>query len=1445
MGLKFAKLGWIYNDGWHWNQTKTLLDHDTNGNPIYIDVSKHCHQRGHVHLFLPTVKFSPNGSSLAYWGEQTYHFHITDEWGPNSEDPSQNQSVKLIGKPIWYVYVEEYWRRFYAQPWDMVDETCDLPLNQEITYTQRDLDGYCHECISNVNKWGRTIDMHQSYIFKYVDSTRIVLTELTDFQLDGQDGFDVSGYTYQQEEHSGMGEENTPYLGFNDFIRYHMRKEARKLFIQQTSYNLLFKHWLVDRYFPTQATIDDATGEITRTVPIETINYIINQNLVINGIFTNSSSSTVLTLSNPIPDKAVIQFLYDTQSITDENNVVTEMQYIGDFNEFYINNMQGYNSYVDQQTMLDEYMSINNIPMKDGSKLSTDNTVLVPDDDTLGHVGIRFDASKPCHSLGPFMEGGEFYFFNTAVNRTMPCEYWLDDEMRTRQYFIKQKWTPTTDTNGGQTWTFDGDKTHFKWVPNLFSDAEKMLKDEYTEDKAKNSSYYYPVRRLSNIYNENNYNCKGMNAKRLKSDGKGGEPSNDIVPQDKYQKSAQTRVIEADPTAPRQVEYLENEVIIQPVPSSTEVQPHVNEVKHLEWEYDGWAGWYEKDEMVKCVTDGKWYRRTWSPINYTKTSPLWNRVKKQQFPNPSPWLCDNPSHPYSQETSGKLKGLQHVKSTWCTNMVYDNDEANRLHLLHWEYALYFNLTRKYPRDFNFSEDNGASLRQHYFLFTTPSTNPTDNTLFVKVKINDGVYTPPATTTPNDDGYAYIGEQAVMEPVPFAEIPADIETLMDEYAEQNGEITDIETENAVFENWLSSLGSAFFMRYEDRDIMWHYLNESHTEKREITQAEIRNETYYVVRTNSDGTEVLAPLPEPVFTVSYSSRMDYDENESQLYYYQSYLTFNDFKNVWEPLTQEQITALKLNGDVPQRNEEPWYMPEDIYPETANQSDSSAGTAYKRKILQTLEAHLEDEQSPSLLNSEFFPRIDTIVRAENERRAKAHLDTFTLSPLDEVGDNQDPAPQNSLSYVINKGIPLDPYRNGTVNPIETWKKYFDHREEFTIPEETTAGGDTNNKTSTSVQTGEMESATITFGTELLNAKGSPNFPNVHPRETSFHHEDGARRHYPDDMFVSPVLEYQKIIRRDYGRLPGKDDEEAYLQQNWKTDTAGNWGDGFDITVTIPWKENGEIQSPFSEDDHVTRPIGEYCHDCVKPEDKMRYHLEFYDSLDQIRKYDFPNYVNIIRRFQKECMPTNADETDPTQSFYKEDFNDYEKTKKLREATGKDIPQELVDYNTQRATINPNAKAYSKWQDALDEYWIRINGNDVTPHQNIYIDRPVVRGYDCKGNQVEENAFETLEDGSIMWREQTTNLLPTIDMQTNDGVVGKYTDSKGNTVKGGGLVTFNDPYKDHHDGKWYEECLGAICRAKCVLILEDSLGYRWKQVVEATALQPNQPIRGKDYVE
>jgi hypothetical protein len=50
----------------------------------------------------------------------------------------------------------------------------------------------------------------------------------------------------------------------------------------------------------------------------------------------------------------------------------------------------------------------------------------------------------------------------------MPCEYWLDEDKKTRQYYLKQK-DDNDETTGGGTWTFSNDNTHFIWVEDSFS----------------------------------------------------------------------------------------------------------------------------------------------------------------------------------------------------------------------------------------------------------------------------------------------------------------------------------------------------------------------------------------------------------------------------------------------------------------------------------------------------------------------------------------------------------------------------------------------------------------------------------------------------------------------------------------------------------------------------------------------------------------------------------------------------------------------------------------------------------------------------------------------------------------------------------------------------------------------------------------------------------------
>ena len=106
MSLNFTPLCWVYHDGWKFKETKSMIKYDEKGNATVVDKSKTFYQKGHCHLFMKNVSLNESGPVTTYSGTQDYNFNVVDEWGPNSNDPSQNHSVKLIGKPIWYFYIE-------------------------------------------------------------------------------------------------------------------------------------------------------------------------------------------------------------------------------------------------------------------------------------------------------------------------------------------------------------------------------------------------------------------------------------------------------------------------------------------------------------------------------------------------------------------------------------------------------------------------------------------------------------------------------------------------------------------------------------------------------------------------------------------------------------------------------------------------------------------------------------------------------------------------------------------------------------------------------------------------------------------------------------------------------------------------------------------------------------------------------------------------------------------------------------------------------------------------------------------------------------------------------------------------------------------------------------------------------------------------------------------
>ena len=379
------------------------------------------------------------------------------------------------------------------------------------------------------------------------------------------------------------------------------------------------------------------------------------------------------------------------------------------------------------------------------------------------------------------------------------------------------------------------------------------------------------------------------------------------------------------------------------------------------------------------------------------------------------------------------------------------------------------------------------------------------------------------------------------------------------------------------------------------------------------------------------------------------------------------------------------------------------------------------------------------PDPLHSAFYPRSRPLDSSDTPQPP--------LTPEEQALDESEHFPISS---------PYDPYRGGEVDPIAEWKKYFTKRETFTIPDDTHVEGDCN----------------------IESWKSAPYKPLPHPREQSYSAEDGARRQFPDDWFVSPIIEYQRVTHLDYERLPAYQAEEAYVSEHWEDrEDQGNWGEGFDATIQIPYRKSGAVQSPLSEAGGVVQPPGVYCHDVVKDQDKLRYHLERLSSFAQLRKWDFPGYVDFIRSFQA------------LRPDYVEDFDDPVAT------------EEMLDSKPEGSE--------QTWRELLTAHF----------EQSQFYNAPVTRRDD-------ENSYAA----NGVWRAQTTHLLVESDKVGEDGQPE--------------LAQWTNPYPNRTDGQWFEECLGAIVKAKVKLVLEDALGHRFIQWVDAYAMDNNsQTLQGSDH--
>ena len=193
-------------------------------------------------------------------------------------------------------------------------------------------------------------------------------------------------------------------------------------------------------------------------------------------------------------------------------------------------------------------------------------------------------------------------------------------------------------------------------------------------------------------------------------------------------------------------------------------------------------------------------------------------------------------------------------------------------------------------------------------------------------------------------------------------------------------------------------------------------------------------------------------------------------------------------------------------------------------------------------------------------------------------------------------------------NGEIIKNPEPNQT-NPEEyPWENYFKDYDDWTIPREFTCKGD---------------------------LKSS-----LFPGTASYSDEDKARWNYPDKYFISPVIEYQKVVHLNWERLPGfeKNDVDKEVDDDG-IETGENFGDDWEIEITSPFKIDGKIQSPFSDDFGKVYPAGVYCHELdkkgkIKP---LKYNKRFYDPnvKNEDAEIDGINKQEVYYSMNK-CFPT-----------------------------------------------------------------------------------------------------------------------------------------------------------------------------------------------------------------
>lgn len=116
-----------------------------------------------------------------------------------------------------------------------------------------------------------------------------------------------------------------------------------------------------------------------------------------------------------------------------------------------------------------------------------------------GRKGVKWDASRPEHTFGPFREGKDNFFYWTNMARTLPVEYFLDEKKKTRDHYLRYEaglpgnlqWDVTAEGFDASTrWTIP--RTFICGSPDNFTDGDPL------DYKARcfgypDSNYIYPT----------------------------------------------------------------------------------------------------------------------------------------------------------------------------------------------------------------------------------------------------------------------------------------------------------------------------------------------------------------------------------------------------------------------------------------------------------------------------------------------------------------------------------------------------------------------------------------------------------------------------------------------------------------------------------------------------------------------------------------------------------------------------------------------------------------------------------------------------------------------------------------------------------------------------------------------------------------------------------------